>query len=170
MEQTKENNYALALLAGFGLALVGGIVYGLLYYVGYVAYIGAYLIFMLASIGFKKAGKNAQLAKKDYVILALISVVVVVVAMFTTLTIAVSLEAGISFGDSFKLLIEVIKDPSVSSTVIMDLIWGVVFVIAGAITMYFVEKRKAKQQIAQPVQESTTNADIAPTDSENNNQ
>ena len=162
MDKTKENNYLLSLLAGFGLAFVGGLIYGLLYYFGFVAYLGAYLVFVLATIGFKKASKKSMLAKKDYIILSLLSILVVAITMFITLTIVIALEAGVNFGNAFSKLINMLGDSKVVTTVISDLIWGVAFVIAGAVSMFFVEKRKAKQEAEEAAKKQAVQTEEQP--------
>ncbi len=157
MDNTKKQNMALSLLAAFGLALVGGIVYGLLYYIGYVAYLGSYLIFILAGVGYKKVSKKTALEIKDYVILSVISILVTIISLMATKIIFIIVEYGISFENSFNTLIQLIASGELTQTLVWDIVWGVGFVIAGAVSMYFTEKRKAKQQAEKQAQPTVVN-------------
>lgn len=146
MEQTKEKSYGLAILAAVGMALVGAIVYGALYYLGYVAFLGAYLIFILASWGFKKVRKQTSLDKKDYLFLSLISIAVTVVALFVALTLLIVIKYEVTLVQTIDVLKELFQDAEFVASVVGDIIWGVGFVIAAVVSTYITEKRKAKQQ------------------------
>ena len=144
METTKEKPYALALLAALGLGLVGGLIYGALYYFGYIAYVGALAIFWLAAIGFKKVRKVSTLQKKDYVILALLSVLIVFVVIISVLWIVV-MQLGYSFNEAFNALVQALTDSTVIKTVIIDFLFGALFVVISAVTVYLNDKRKLKK-------------------------
>ena len=166
MEQTKEKSYGLAILAAVGMALVGAIVYGALYCLGYVAFLGAYLIFILASWGFKKVRKQTSLDKKDYLFLSLISIAVTVVALFVALTLLIVIKYEVTLGQAIDVLKGLFQDTEFTATVVGDIIWGVGFVIAAVVSTYITEKRKAKQQALTAANQEPTPKEASTTDNE----
>lgn len=160
MEKTKEKLTGRAYLAAFGMALLGGIVYGLLYYFEIIAYLSTLLIFWLAALGFKKVKNCKTLQKKEYVLLALITLAVITIAMVVALWVMV-LNIGIPVGESFSILLQVLADTSVIMAIGTDLLFGAIFVTISAVSLFFVEKRNNKKAANAQTQDSQLTTDAA---------
>ncbi len=175
METTEENksvsvvepksNLLVAILCSILFGLVGAVVYGLLYYVGYIAWVGAYAVVMLAGFGYKKF--YGKIDKKGYVFVAIISIVEVFLSMFVVLGIVISAEYNVSFGTAVGAIFEVMGNADVKAAFISDAIFSVVFIIAGLVTYIFIEKRNNQQANVADTNATTENVDMQTT-SQNN--
>lgn len=146
MEQNtqKQPKLWLAILTAIGLGLVGCLLWGLLYYFGYLAWLGGYVVVVAAAWGYQKF--NLKLDKKGYFIISAIAVVEIALTMLITLNIVVMQTAGTGFFDSFALLSDLLAANSeLSSALITDAILSLVFIALGLITYFITEKKKAKQ-------------------------
>ena len=146
MDQTTEKkSYFLAILASICLALVGGIVYGFVYYTGYISYLATAIIYPLASIGIKKVMKKDTLSKLDSFLLFIISIVVSVLAVFSVNIIIIMMECGCGFTEAFELLKLGMQDPTVRGALAKDITTGACFVIFGVISVAIADRRRAKK-------------------------
>lgn len=148
MVQEKQPNLLLAILCAIGMGLVGCLLWGLLYYIGFIAWAGAYVIVVAAGWGYKKF--NLKLDAKGYIIIGVIALVEAVVTLFVTLNIAVMIglaDEGIkmSFFECFGAIMDIIKvDADIRSGVIQDAVLSVVFIGVGLLTFYLLEHKKQK--------------------------
>lgn len=85
----KRESYASGLLGAFVCALGGGIVWGVLYYFGYLSAIGGILTIALAGFGYKKFGHVDYLDTPRKVICFVITVIVSALAIYLTFGVAV---------------------------------------------------------------------------------
>ena len=148
MVQEKQPNLLLAILCAIGMGLVGCLLWGLLYYIGYIAWVGAYVIVVAAGWGYKKF--NLKMDAKGYIIIGIISLVESIVTLFVTLDIAVLIglaDEGIkmSFFECFGAIMDIISaDASVRGGVIQDAVLSVVFIGIGLLTFYLIERKRQK--------------------------
>ena len=90
--------------------------------------------------------------KKGYIIISVIAVVEVVLTMLITINIAVMAELAkeglkVGFFECFGYVFEAIgTEPTVRSAVLVDGILSLIFIVAGILTYYFVEKKKAETE------------------------
>lgn len=160
--EEKQPRLALAILTAIGMGLVGCLLWGLLYYLGFIAWIAAFVVVFAAAWGYKKF--NLKMDKKGYIIISVIAIVEVIITMFVTLDIAVMLafaEDGESIGffECFGLMMDVIAtDAETQNAVIFDAVLSVVFIAVGIGSFIAMEKRKEKQSVLaeQSVNESVT--------------
>ncbi len=146
MEQKTEKKPKLwlAILVAIGLGLAGCLLWGLLYYLGYMAWIAAYLVVFGAAWGYQKF--NLKLDKKGYFIISAIAVIEIALTMLITLVIVVMSAAGTGFFDSFALLSSLFAgNAELTGTIIADAVLSLVFIALGLLTYFFTEKKKAKQ-------------------------
>ena len=90
MEQSKnKTNLTLAIIVAIALGLASCLLWRILYYFGYFAWVVAFLIVFAVSWGYKKF--NLKIDKKGYFIISLICLIEVVLAMFITIALAVNI-------------------------------------------------------------------------------
>ena len=80
-------NLLYAILTAIGLGLVGCVLYGVLYYVGYIAWIASYVAVIAAAWGYKHF--NKKMDWKGYLTVAVVSIGGLLIAMFLALTLVV---------------------------------------------------------------------------------
>ena len=165
MEQKTEKKPKLwlAILVAIGLGLAGCLLWGLLYYLGYMAWIAAYLVVFGAAWGYQKF--NLKLDKKGYFIISAIAVIEIALTMLITLVIVVMTTLGTGFFDSFALLPQLFEAiPELTGAVITDTVLSIVFIALGLLTYFFTEKKKAKQasEIAKPLDVSNPETSAEP--------
>lgn len=139
----KQPNLLYAILSAIGLALVGCVLYGVLYYVGYIAWIASLVVVLASGWGYKHF--NKKMDWKGYLTITIVSVAGLIITMFIALTIYVAKEFGMSFGAAFKQLFTLINDRSdIRSAVIKDGALTAVFTLLGILFYWFNEMRATK--------------------------
>lgn len=158
--QEKQPKLLFAILTAIGMGLVGCLLWGLLYYVGYIAWAAAFVVIYGSAWAYKKF--NLKLDVKGYIIIFTIAVVEVVLTMLLTLNISCMIELSkegisVSFFECFKLMFEVIgADASLKSAVILDAVLSLVFLGVGMLSFFYIEKRKnSKSQKTEAKQNET---------------
>jgi len=147
--QEKRPNLFLAILCAVGLGLVGAVLWGLLYYTGYIAWAAAYFTILLSAWGYKKIYKKLDV--KGYIIVGVISIVEIVVAMLIALDLSVLIELtkegfNASFGEVFSLMFEVIAaNAEIRNDLIIDVVLSLVCIAVGMLTLYLINRRAGKQ-------------------------
>lgn len=161
MEENKTNvaqkkpNLALAILAAIGFALIGSVLYGVLYYFQYLAWIAAYVTVLLSALGYKLV--NKKMDKKGYLIVALASILALFVSMFVALTLYVAHINGTTFSVACKQLFTLIDaDSKVKAAVIRDGALTAVLALFGLLSYFFYELRLKKATQAPESQTSDT--------------
>lgn len=153
VQEEKRPNTMLAVLCAAGLGLLGSLLWGVLYYAGYIAWLASYLVVMAAAWGYKKI--NRKMDVKGYIIVTTIAVAEIVVALMISLNLAVMTllaDDGIvvSFGQCFSLMFQVLgSNQEALNALIIDVVLSIIFLIAGIITYFFIEKNGKKRVSAQ---------------------
>jgi curved DNA-binding protein CbpA len=78
----KPENYGAGLLGALLFALGGGVIWGVIYYFGYLSAIAGILTIFLAGLGYKKFGHVQKLSLAHKIICLVITVVVGIIAMY----------------------------------------------------------------------------------------
>lgn len=139
----RKPNIWLAILCSVAIALVGCVLYGLLYYAGYIAYIAAYLVVVGSAWGYKKFNQKMDL--KGWLIVSIVSIAGILASMFIALAVYVGKEFGLSIGEAFDQLWNLIKtNDSIESAVIRDGVLTAVCIVLGLVTYFFYERKLAK--------------------------
>lgn len=146
---TGQTNLLKAVMLAVAFGLIGCVAFGILYYIGYVAFIGAYLIFYMACLGYKKFN-NGVIDKKGYTIVTLLSIVELSITIIFSVTLALmgaltDIGIEISFMDTLSYIPEYMElDPEFKSALISDIVVSVIFVFVGLISDLITTKKKAK--------------------------
>ena len=149
--ESKKNNIFLALLLSLLTALAGGVLFGLIYHLGYYIYFLAVIeIVLTCTVFFKfKKAENAGI-----IILAIIwSVVWTFIFNFLSIIISESIliaqEYGLTFIQGYTVLVELWKiEPEVSSYMNLRMIQIIAMIILGGIVYgisYLVNYSRAKK-------------------------
>ena len=149
--ESKKNNIFLALLLSLLTALAGGVLFGLIYHLGYYIYFLAVIeIVLTCTVFFKfKKGENAGI-----IILAIIwSVVWTFIFNFLSIIISESIliaqEYGLTFIQGYTVLVELWKiEPEVSSYMSLRMIQIIAMIILGGIVYgisYLINYSRAKK-------------------------
>ncbi|MGN1221927.1 MAG: hypothetical protein ACI4TT_01675 [Christensenellales bacterium] len=131
----KKPQLWLAILCAVGLGLAGCLLWGLLYYYGYIAWIAAFIVVLAAAWGYKKF--NLKMDKKGYAIVSAISFVEIIATMFIVIAILVAdVENG------FNILF---NDVDFVTAFITDIILSVVMIVLALVSFRQMEKRMVKK-------------------------
>lgn len=159
VQTPKKNSLFLAILCAIGMGFVGSLLWGVMYYLGYIAWIASFLTAFLAMWGFKKIYKKSDW--KAYVAVSIISVIEIFVVMLFALDFAIMSEfakhnVSVSFGDVFNIMFEFIgSSPEIKNALIVDCVLSLLFIAVGLVLCFVVEKQQAKKQ-----KEANRNAEI----------
>jgi len=146
----KQPKLWLAILSAIGMGLLGCIVWGFLYYLGYIAWAAALLVVLAAGWAYKKL--NLKMDTKGYIIISIIAAIEVVITMLISLNIGVMIELGGEYGffECFSLIMQVLQaDSSILTSLIVDIVLSLVMIVVGVLIYFFAEKsskKKAKQK------------------------
>lgn len=136
-------NLLYAILTAIGLGLVGCVLYGVLYYVVYIAWIASYVAVIAAAWGYKHF--NKKMDWKGYLTVAVVSIGGLLIAMFLALTLVVSKKFGSSFSVAFKDLFTFLDtNTKLRVAFVRDAILTAVFTLLGLLSYFFYERRLAK--------------------------
>ncbi len=136
-------NLLYAILTAIGLGLVGCVLYGVLYYVGYIAWIASYVAVIAAAWGYKHF--NKKMDWRGYLTVAVVSIGGLLIAMFLALTLVVSKKFGSSFSVAFKdLFMFLDTNTKLRVAFVRDAILTAVFTLLGLLSYFFYERRLAK--------------------------
>lgn len=147
---SKKNNILLALLMSFVFSVLGGVIFGLIYQMGYYLYVLPIAIVCLACIMYFK---YADKSKKYNVAIAVISSIIFsIIFMYISILIVeagiIAKEYKISLTDSFKVLLELFKTDQQSrdylirrivEITVMMFVGGAIYII-----LYFIESKNQK--------------------------
>lgn len=124
--QEKRENMLLGIIGALAGVLLGTVLWVILGQVGFIAGIAGYAIVFCGMKGYGMLGR--VLSKKGIVICILLSIVAVVGAEMVSLAIIAFNELnevyGITIGDAFRLLPDLMKEPELAGAVAKDLIIG----------------------------------------------
>ena len=124
--QEKRENMLLGIIGALAGVLLGAVLWVILGQVGFIAAIAGYAIVFCGMKGYGMLGR--VLSKKGIVICILLSIVAVVGAEMVSLAIIAFNELnevyGITLGDAFRLLPDLMKEPELAGAVAKDLIIG----------------------------------------------
>lgn len=179
MEQSKnKTNLTLAIIVAIALGLASCLLWGILYYFGYFAWVVAFLIVFAVSWGYKKF--NLKIDKKSYFIISLICLIEVVLTMFITIALAVNIayvQEGyyVSFFECFLIMFDFIKtNAEFRSALLTDSILTLLFMVIGLVVFFIYDKKKEKSEARtilvkeQTDQTETVKIENVSTESKNN--
>ena len=179
MEQSKnKTNLTLAIIVAIALGLASCLLWGILYYFGYFAWVVAFLIVFAVSWGYKKF--NLKIDKKGYFIISLICLIEVVLTMFITIALAVNIayvQEGyyVSFFECFLIMFDFIKtNAEFRSALLTDSILTLLFMVIGLVVFFIYDKKKEKSEARtilvkeQTDQTETVKIENVSTESKNN--
>ncbi len=179
MEQSKnKTNLTLAIIVAIALGLASCLLWGILYYFGYFAWVVAFLIVFAVSWGYKKF--NLKIDKKGYFIISLICLIEVVLTMFITIALAVNIayvQEGyyVSFFECFSIMFDFIKtNAEFRSALLTDSILTLLFMVIGLVVFFIYDKKKEKSEARtilvkeQTDQTETVKIENVSTESKNN--
>lgn len=85
----KPESYARGLLGAFLCALGGGVIWGVIYYFGYLSALGGIITIVLAGFGYKKFGRIDYLDTPRKIICFVITIIVSALAIYLSLSVSV---------------------------------------------------------------------------------
>ncbi len=140
MNEIKKENKLVAILLMIASALVGGVIWGLLYTTGWFVAIIAYGTALLAIYLYTKFAKPT---KATYIATSIVIIVVNIVAMFLALAIDGATELGISIGETFELIFN--NFDRFAGDIILDIVLTIAFTILGVISYIRFDRQKRAQ-------------------------
>ena len=159
IEEKGSGNVVAGVVGAFLFALIGGLLYFIIYQVGYIAGICGLIIFILANYGYHLFAKG----EKDSMTGLIVAVVMTVLVIFLAEYLSLSYEIFTVFRDEYDITIfdairatpDFLSDPEIMGPVAKDLLMAYGFSIIGIISN-FANRRKAKKQAAQKEAETET--------------
>ncbi len=153
IEQKPKENVLLGILGAFLFSLVGGVVYFVLYQLGYLAALSGIVAVICAMYGYKLFAKGES--KKTVVIAVIMSFVVIVFAWYGCLAKDVynayaewyqagEIDYTITFSTAFSNAYKFLDDIDVARSYYTDLVMSLFLSIIGCVGM-FVRNNSAKK-------------------------
>lgn len=140
MNEIKKENKLVAILLMIASALVGGVIWGLLYTTGWFVAIIAYGTALLAIYLYTKFAKPT---KATYIVTSIVIIIVNIIAMFLALAIDGATVLGISIGETFELIFN--NFDHFAGDIILDIVLTIAFTILGVISYIKFDKHKRVQ-------------------------
>ena len=147
----KNGNIVAGIVGAFLFSAIGGVIYFLIYQLGYIASISGLIIFVLANLGYSLF---ARVKNKTSIVGLVTAIITTIVMIFLSEYACVSFEVfqafkeeGINFFDAVKITpILVISEPEILAEVIKDLAISYVLGALGCVSeiVNMVKARKAK--------------------------
>ena len=161
IEEKGAGNVVAGVVGAFLFALIGGILYFLVYQVGYIAGICGLIIFILANFGYHLFAKG----EKDTVPGLVTAVIMTILVIFLAEYLSLSYEIFTVFRDDFDITMfdairatpDFLADPEIMGPVGQDLLMAYGFSVIGIIGNIS-SRRKAKKRAAQKETETETPA------------
>ena len=158
IEEKGVGNVIAGIVGAFLFALIGGILYFIVYQVGYIAGICGLVMFVLANYGYHLFAKG----EKDTVTGLVTAVIMTVVVIFLAEYLSLSYEIYTVFHEDFDITIfdairatpDFLTDPDIMGSVGKDLMMAYGFSVIGIIGN-FANRRKAKKRAAAPAETQT---------------
>lgn len=150
VETTKQPKFWLALLSVIGITIVGSVIWGFLYYAGFLAWIVSYLMFVFSAWIYTKL--NLKMDVKGYIIITVLTIVGITLAILITLQIVAyvaALDAGMSitFMEAFRLMFDLLQSVEGGvASLIIDIVLSLIMVVAGVLTYFVYEKQLSKRK------------------------
>ena len=146
----KQPKFWLALLSVIGITIVGSVIWGFLYYAGFLAWIVSYLMFVFSAWVYTKL--NLKMDVKGYIIITVLTIVGITLAILITLQIVAyvaALDAGMSitFMEAFRLMFDLLQSVEGGvASLIIDIVLSLIMVVAGVLTYFVYEKQLSKRK------------------------
>ena len=150
VETTKQPKFWLALLSVIGITIVGSVIWGFLYYAGFLAWIVSYLMFVFSAWVYTKL--NLKMDVKGYIIITVLTIVGITLAILITLQIVAyvaALDAGMSitFMEAFRLMFDLLQSVEGGvASLIIDIVLSLIMVVAGVLTYFVYQKQLSKRK------------------------
>lgn len=143
--QKSKLNLVLALVLTVLVGMVGGVLWGLLYYKGWFV---AYVAFIMALAMFWVYAKFRDVDKLAYIWIMVWCIVICAVSCLVALVVVECKVWDCDFGQGVKWLIETIEyDNSLIGDIIVDIGLSTLFAVLGVVFCYSYRKRKAQQAV-----------------------
>ena len=164
-EDNGNGNVIAGIVGAFLFALIGGLLYFIVYQLGIIAGICGLVIFVLANFGY---GLFAKTKNKSSAVALVVSIIITVIMIFLAEYICLSYEIfqvyedyNITIFDAIRATSDFITEPEIAKAVGGDLAFAYVFglaaVIGNIVNMKKAKKKNAAQANAVNVQNSTLN-------------
>ena len=177
----KEENFVAGLVGAFLFSLAGGIVWYLLYQIGFIASISGIIGVVCAVKGYAVFGKKESL--KGVIASVIIAVLVIVAAWYLCLAtdiykaygewfVAGEIDFTITFGEAVSSAYSFLEIPEVASGYVRDLAIGLIFCVVGAFGSIRIALARIKTANEPAVKashsdfENDFSADFAPTEAQ----
>lgn len=168
MEKTNKNNIALALFLSFLICGVMAVVYGLIYYSGWIS---VWVSLATAMLGISVYGR---FAKPNWFVPIWILVWIIVLnelAMLIAASLAVSSQLGCTFQEAWDFLLGYLSvDGEVKDLFWKDSLLNIFFAIIGVVAMFIIFKIKEKKlkKINEALSNYNTNQNMNAVTNQNN--
>lgn len=161
LNKEKQPNLVKAILAATGMGLIGCVLWGILYAVGFLTWVADYVVVFAAVWGYTKF--NPKINKRSYVTITLILILEVVLTIFVALLINFMSILHTSLTESVDVMFRVISlDATVKTALIQDIILSMLFITLTVISCGFKRKKKAKKIAAKVALVSKVNYSANP--------
>ena len=124
-DDVKSENVIAGIIGAFLLALVGGILYFVIYQLGYIAGVCGLVTVFLSNFGYKKFS-GGHMTMKGVIISIIISVVVIFLGEYFGLSYAIydayKEDYYITLMDAVKATPEFLREPDILGSVVKDLV------------------------------------------------
>ena len=133
MEGLNNGNVALGALGALLFSVGGGVLYFVLYQMGFLAGISGFVMFWLGCVGYRLFAKTKNKNSIPAMVCAIVAMVIMILlAEYTCLSYEVYQvfsEEGfaLTFGEAFEGAIELLEEPEVRDMVIEDLVYSYLF-------------------------------------------
>lgn len=132
VEEPKNENFAMGLLGAFLFSLSGGIIWFVLYMMGYIAAISGIIGVIAAIKGYEIFAKGQSV--KGVITSTVIAFLVIVIAWYLSIAYTVSTELNVSYFDAIAESYVLFSIDEVAIGLWKDLGLGLLFCVIGCIT------------------------------------
>lgn len=151
IEEKRGGNVVAGVVGAFLFALIGGILFFLVYQMGYIAGICGLIIYVLANYGYHLFAKGPKETKTGLVVSVIMTVLMIFLAEYIALSYEIFTvfrdEVDITMFDAIRATPDFLTDPDIKGAVIKDLVMAYVFGLVGIIGN-LVSGRKGKKKQA----------------------
>lgn len=140
MNEIKKENKLVAILLMIASALVGGVIWGLLYTTGWFVAIIAYGTALLAIYLYTKFAKPT---KATYIVTSIVIIVVNIVAMFLALAIYIATKQDVTVIDALSAIFN--NFDLFAGDIILDIVLTIAFTVLGVISYIRFDRQKRAQ-------------------------
>lgn len=160
----QQNKKWLALLSSSLVCLLGAVVWGVLYVMGWFASPVAFVTAFGAFFVYEKF--NKEITKGSFIWVLVWVIVLNIIASFLAMVVAVAIEAEVSLGIALNALLSVFNE--FVGSFVLDTILGTAFGVLGVVVCYkYLKKKKQAQNVQESM--SVENQDVVEINNEETN-